>query len=340
MAEEKGFMARHRGRLIVAAIAVFAIVGMALDRNEPAPDDPAPGTFAVAFMGDAPYYIWEDIQFRRVLRQLDDSELAAVVSVGDMFWRPCSDEMYNKHFAYFESLRHPVIYTPGDNEWADCHEPRVGGYEPLDRLATIRRVFFADPTRSLGGRQIELASQGAGSAFDEFVENVRWQQGGVVFATVHLIGGMNGGLPFPGRTGADDDEARRRTAAAAAWVREAFLTARQDSAAGVVIITHANVPGFPDPDDPERRALEPFVTAFEREAAAFAGPVVFVHGDWHEYTVDKPFVGAASGESLDNVTRVQVPGSPTVGWVRISFTAGETLDVEFASYVIPAWKLW
>ena len=204
-----------------------------LDRNEPTPEEPDPGTFAVAFLGDAPYYVWEDIRFRRLLRQLNASELAAVVSVGDIFWRPCSDEMYFKHLEYFDSVRHPVIYTPGDNEWADCHEPRVGGYEPLDRLAKIREVFFADPARSLGDGKMELASQGASPPFEEYVENARWEQQGIVFATVHLVGSRNALEPFPGRTAADDEESTRRTAAAAAWVRAAFARARETAAPAV-----------------------------------------------------------------------------------------------------------
>ena len=32
------------------------------------------------------------------------------------------------------NLRGPVIYTPGDNEWTDCHRVNNGGYNPLERL--------------------------------------------------------------------------------------------------------------------------------------------------------------------------------------------------------------
>ena len=78
------------------------------------------------------------------------NDLRWAIDVGDIFWRPCTDERYRQTLNEFNGLRHPVIYTPGDNEWTDCWEPGSGGFLPLDRLNRIRQIFFQNPTRSMG----------------------------------------------------------------------------------------------------------------------------------------------------------------------------------------------
>ena len=179
------------------------------------------GCLRVRRPGGRPHYPWEDLQFRLVLRELDAHDLRAVVHVGDIFWRPCTDAYYQRSLGWFNGLRHPVIYTPGDNEWFDCWEPGSGRFAPQNRLERIRKIFFASPARSLGGRpRCSSAREDTGS-FPEFVENVRWVEQGFVFATVHVIGSMNGMRPFP-RAASDDVESKRRTEAAA-WVRRRSL---------------------------------------------------------------------------------------------------------------------
>lgn len=44
----------------------------------------------------------------------------------------------------------PLVYTPGDNEWTDCHRVNNGAYDPLDRLAAVRKTFFPRPGFTLG----------------------------------------------------------------------------------------------------------------------------------------------------------------------------------------------
>ena len=335
---------RTRWLLAAAGLGALVVVLMVTDRSEPPPPDPPAGSFAFAVMGDAPYYLWEELQFRRLLRQVDASELAWVLHVGDIFWRPCTDAMYQKHLSYFQNLRHPVIYTPGDNEWSDCHEPGSGPFDPLDRLARIREVFFRDPSRSLGGTALPLISQGGSEPYQEFIEHARWEHGGIVFATVHLVGGLNAGEPFPGRTEANDVESKRRTEAAAAWLREAFARARESNARAVFIAAHADLLLDLPVDDPERQALEPFISALEEESETFPGAVLFAHGGSHEFTVDQPLVRRTTGQVLQNVTRLQVPGSPDVGWVRVVVTPGARGSREspfsFEAYVNPPWKIW
>ncbi|MFY9608432.1 MAG: hypothetical protein WAU45_07445 [Blastocatellia bacterium] len=321
--------------IILLALGVVFLI----TRGPEAPTPNPPETFSFAVMGDSPYYSWEDLQYRLVLQTLDAHDLSWVMNVGDIFWRPCSEELYRVNLERFNGLRHPVIYTPGDNEWTDCWEPGSGGFAPQDRLNRIRQIFF-DPTRSLGGRALPLVSQASREPFREFVENVRWSHEGIVFATVHIVGSTNGMEAFPARTPADDAAAKRRTEAAAAWVREAFAEARSLNALAVVLSFHANPDFEESADNPDRQAFEPFITAVEEETEQFARPVLLAHGDGHVYTVDSPLVRRTTGRRLENLTRLQVPGSPEVGWVRVVVKPGAENPFAFDAHVVPRWKYW
>jgi hypothetical protein len=233
-----------------------------------------------------------------------------------------------------------VIYTPGDNEWTDCWEAGSGGFAPPERLVRIRRIFFADPRRSLGSKPLPLQPQGGAGEFPEFVENARWSRDGFLFATFDLPGTMNGMEPFPGRTSSDDAAAQRRTAAAAAWLRDTFEEAARRKAPAVVLAFHANAGLEEPPADPYRGAYDPFLARLEEEAGRFGGPVLVIHGDGHEYVVDHPLVSRTTGRRLTNLTRVQVPGSPEVGWVRIVVTPGVSRPFAFEKRVLPRWKYW
>lgn len=332
---------RRRAPLLVATVLGLAVLLLVAGWPPDAPPAPPPGAFAFAVLGDAPYYPHEVLPYRRLLRQLDESRLRWILHVGDLFGTPCSERLYRSRLAYLERRAHPVVYTPGDNEWADCHLEEAGGYAPLERLEVLRGLFFAEPRRALGGGELALESQGTAGApeFAEFVENVLWVDGGIVFATVHLVGSHNATALFPTRTRADDEATRRRTLAAASWLRGAFARAREIEADGVFVAFHAELSLDRAPDDPTRVLYEPFLRALEEEALAFDGrPVVIAHGDLHDFVVDRPLRRRSTGEPIDNVTRLQVPGSPTVGWVLVTVTPGDPPRFEFEEFRIPRWR--
>jgi hypothetical protein len=316
--------------IVFVAVVVFIIATAGPPRAKPNP----PGTFSFAVLGDAPYYGWEEIRYKQVRKALDKNDLSFIVHVGDIFWRPCSDAHYEQVFGWFMNMKHPVIYTPGDNEWTDCWQRAPGGYAPLERLQRIRSIFFSTPTRSLGRRTIVLASQGRTGPPSEFVENARWEHEHFMFATVHLVGSWNAKARFAKRTKADDDAAVRRTEAATSWMRETFGAAKATNALAVIIAFHAD-PGFESTSSPSyREAYEPFLSALEKESRDFAKPVLIMHGDDHHYVVDHPFKNAG------NITRLEVPGSPRVGWVRVFVKPGAPQPFTFDSYVVPEWKYW
>lgn len=322
------------GALVVAAALSWITAG-------PPEPSPAPsGTFSFAALGDTPYYPWEEIQYGLVQESLNAADLTWVIHVGDIFWHPCRDGNYIKAKERMDAIAHPVIYTPGDNEWADCWEPGSGEYAPLERLGKIREVFFADPRRSLGAVSMPVVTQADADSFSGFAENVRWTRENILFATVHMVGSWNGKSRFPGRTSRDDEAAEVRTRAACAWIHESFAEAEQTGADAVVLAFHAN-PGFEEPvENRYRQAYEPFLHVLEEETEAFEKPVLVIQGDDHEYLVDRPLHRRTTGKLLENFTRLQVPGSPRVGWVRVTVTPGSPPSFAFEESVIPPWKYW
>ncbi len=320
--------------IVVAAYAALALGAS----GPPAPTQNPPGTFAFGALGDAPYYPWEAWRYPLVLRDMDGNDLAFSIHVGDIFWYPCSDDRYERSLRWFNGLKHPLIYTPGDNEWADCWMDEEGGFNPRDRLALLRRTMYPRPAVSLGRQTVALETQSAEPAFAEFVEHARWSQGGLVFATIHVVGSGNATDPFPARTDADDQEVRRRLEAAPAWVHETFARAKALSATGVVVAFQAN-PGF-DWTPAGQAPFRPLLDAFEDESVAFGKPVLLIHGDSHTFTTDHPLKARATKQTIGNVTRLEVPGSPRVGWVRVVVTPGATPTFTFEQRLVPGWKYW
>src|SRR5574341_1249082 len=170
----------------------------------------APGRFEFALIGDQQYNAESEAQFPPLMAELDRAELDFVVHVGDFkvgTSQLCDDKLFLSRKQQFDGSRHPFIFTPGDNEWTDCHNPKAGGFVPEERLAALRRIFFADK-RSLGQRKLALEQQA------DFPENQRWRRGGVLFLTLHIVGSNNN----LGRTPQDDAEYRGRSAANLAWM--------------------------------------------------------------------------------------------------------------------------
>lgn len=319
-------------------VGLAALAGIACGPEPPLPSDP-PGTFAFAVLGDAPYSGFDERRFRHLVAELEADELAWVVHVGDILEAPCSDKMLRNWLETFEAMHHPVVYTPGDNEWADCWGRRQGGYRPLERLARLRELFFAAPDWSLGERQIELSTQASDPEWSEFVENRRWTSAGIVFATVHLVGSGNALYPFPGRASENDAEARRRTEAAAAWLDQVFEHARRVDAEAVFLAAHADLAFEASSVNTYTQLFEPFRTTLVEQVRTFDRPVVLAHGDSHDYLVDRPLRDPVTGEPRENFTRLQVMGSPEIGWVRVVVdTAGP--HFAFTPRRIPWWKLW
>ena len=111
----------------------------------------------IAF-GDMPYRLPNDYaRFENIITQINSQKSAFSVHVGDFKSgsTPCSDEYFSKIYGYFETFKNPLIYTPGDNEWTDCNRKAAGEYDPLERLALLRKMFFKEK-QSFGAIKIPI----------------------------------------------------------------------------------------------------------------------------------------------------------------------------------------
>jgi hypothetical protein len=225
---------------------------------------------------------------------------------------PCTDEALTKIQALFETFHHPLVYTPGDNEWTDCHRHRAGKYDPLERLAKVREIFFARQ-ESFGRTTMPLEHQSSASQFAKFVENTRWSRAEVVFATVHVVG-SNNNLQ---RGAAAVQEYRARNAANVAWIRDTFAHATARAAKGVVVFMHADLAFDTDDQQARRSGFTDTLKVLKEQSLAFGKPILIVHGDTHEFIVDKPLLGA-NKLPIENVTRLIVFGNPYVHGVLVT----------------------
>jgi len=259
--------------------------------------------FTFGALGDTPYTWFEEANFPALLRDMGREDLAFVVHVGDFksARASCSDEIFRQRRQWFDAVRHPFIFVPGDNDWTDCSGLRAGGYDPLERLAKLRELFSTGE-ESLGQRRIKLARQ-----LPDYPEHARWRHGSALFATLNVPGDANNARHMP-------EEFRSRSAAVSRWLAQSFELARRERLPAVVLFMQANPWASPSSRYFGYRGL---LAALAKESLAFDGEVMLVHGDTHRYRVDAPLRDPATGAPIENFTRVEVFGSPGMNWVRI-----------------------
>jgi hypothetical protein len=300
---------RHAARVFGAFLLSAAILVGVVSRSAES-QGTALATFAL--IGDLGYEEEQEPWFVNVMEDLNGEPLEFVVHDGDLWGGTfCTDENYRARLALFNSSVHPLVYTPGDNEWTDCHQRARGELDPLERLPRLRQIFFPDES-SLGQRKMQLTRQSSVMpAFSAYRENALWSFADVTFATVHIVGSNNN----LGRTLENDQEHQARNAANLAWLRHVFGQARASSSRGVMIVQQAN-PFFERPRD-RRVAFNDVLDVLEEETVAFGKPVVLIHGDTHYFRIDKPLVSRASGRRIENFTRLETFGQPDHHWVQV-----------------------
>lgn len=243
-----------------------------------------------------------------------------------------------KIFFNFQQFNTPVFYTPGDNEWSDCHKSKEkSSGDPLKELAAVRRLFFAKPGVSLGVNDVNVASQAkqfdsAYPADAQFVENVIWQKNKVLFVALNVPGSNNDTVPWTGifaNSVAQAKEVAERSAANIRWLETAFNTAEDNHARALVVAIQA------DMFDPEALAAggdglseyTPFVQKLAELSLHFNRPVLLLNGDSHVYRTDFPLADPNSSTGLihhtravANLQRITVQGSTNIPaeWLRLT----------------------
>ncbi len=349
--------------LLVAASTAFAASRFGGDDDR---DDDDRRSYAIGLWGDLPYSdvqaltgvpnLIADMNRHDLAFTAHDGDLkAGNATVGSVTPTTCSDALYLQGLNYFNSLKAPAIFTPGDNDWTDCDRPSNGGFSSLERLDHERALFFSTPF-SLGQHRLHQQVQTAPlclgvSGMVPCVENRRWTLGGVTYATINIQGSCNNLCD----TAPNPAEFAARNQADILWVQETFEEARTLNSAAIMLITQAD-PGFDLSDgtraplrDPKTLAetdgqpdgFQSFLLALRDQVIAFQKPVAYVHGDSHYFRVDKPFQNS-KGQRLENFTRVetfgdnQANGTNDVNWLKVLVDPSSREVFAYQPQIVPA----
>jgi hypothetical protein len=304
---------------LVAAVGAFAAPTAVASAATPA------AASAIAVIGDTPYGDAMLARFPTDISKINaDPDVSLVAHLGDIKNGSslCSDSYFNTIRSDFDLFQDPLVFTPGDNEWTDCHRANNGGYVPTERLDKLRDVFFPVPGRTLGVNARAVATEAADPAYGAFVENVMWTQSEVVFSALNVPGSNNDLVPWFGVTplsAAQQDEYDGRLAADLEWINKAFNAARKTHAKGVALLMQADMWDTAAAAGGGLAGFDPLVRRIGTLAKQFGGPVLILQGDSHAYRVDHPFTGtdplyplhplAPPDLEAPNVTRVVVDGS-------------------------------
>ncbi|MBO9521009.1 MAG: hypothetical protein J7518_05670 [Nocardioidaceae bacterium] len=322
--------ARPRALAVVALTGTALVAALVPQLAAQADSGSSNRSFSYAVYGDAPYGTSPtdtsetDATPGFIAKVNADPAVSGIVHVGDIHSgsQYCTEAYDRQIAALWSTFADPMVYTPGDNEWADCHKKKEGGgaYDagtgtikyvlgadgqpvsyargnPVANLALIRSVFFPHPGGTLGSGDLDVLSQaevdnGAHPADGQYVENVMWQRKGVVFVTINLPGGSNNDAdPWYGApvTAEQTTEAAERTAADLRWLDRAFDTAAAQDAQGVVVIAQADMWDLDGAaTNAHLSSYEPFVAKLAGRTSDLGKPVLLLNGDSHVYRSDNP----------------------------------------------------
>jgi hypothetical protein len=358
-----------RWTALAAAVAVSIATTAASGRGDN--DDDRMGSYAIGLWGDTPY---SDVQETGVLNLITDMNrhnLAFTVHDGDLKQGNgapvCSDALYAKALGWFNALRAPAMFTPGDNDWTDCDRPNNGGFDSLERLSFERQFLFSDD-QSFGRHTLRqqvqtervcLGGSNANPIYEGCVENRRWTVGRVTYVTLNIQGSCNNlcGVGF------NSTEYAARNAANIAWMNETFAEATRRHSVAIMIISQAD-PGFSQFEfdaplrDPKTLAqtsgpsstpaaqefdgFKDFLVAMRAQVVAFRRPVTYVHGDSHYFRIDKPLMDPTGNIRLHNFTRLETfgdhaeGGSTDVQWVKVLVDPDSREVFTYQPQIIPA----
>jgi len=323
--------------LVVAAVVLcgLTVAAAGLAGNGTPVNTGSANELTVAAYGDTPYSAALIAAQPDLIASMNaDPKVDHVLHVGDTHSGSmlCDPGFNDLSLSWFESFKDPVMYTPGDNEWTDCHRPAEGKHDPLAELASVRSEFFPEHGVSLGGRKKQVLFQS-----DSIPENVMWEQSKVVFVDISLPGSNNDlaawGAPYntAAYKAAQAQEVNARTTADLEWLDRAFALAEANGAEGVLVFEQADM--WDGPDSGRTGYTQPIPAAGGAPATSdsvigkltalaqdFGKPVLLIEGDSHNFKVDHPIAAAP------NIQRVVVQGGADnpIAWLKVTISPGDS----------------
>jgi hypothetical protein len=286
--------------------------------------------YTFAMIGDIPYGDAQIAAFPGRIGQINaDPDVRLVMHAGDIKSGSsiCSDDYFSMIKSDFDHFVDPLVYTPGDNEWTDCHRANNGGYNPLERLAKVRSVFFPTPGTTLGQHPFSVRSQSTLG----IPENVRFDKEDVTFAALNVPGSNNSLVPWTGQTAPTAEqsaEVQSRTSPDLRLIKDTFAHARDEHSRAVVLMLQADMfdPTLANPQIADYSGYQLIVQAIATESARFRKPVYLFNGDSHVYNADHPLAPGSTwlsfygvSTSAANLTRITMEGSTAVDeWLKVT----------------------
>jgi hypothetical protein len=350
-------MSSGRRLIALAGVGLCAATAIGVSPAQAAPG----GATTIAVIGDTPYGATAQnpasLVFPNLIGSINaDPDVSLAMHLGDI--KNGSTQCTNAYFnlvrdwvngapGFGPGFSDPLVFTPGDNEWTDCHRVNNGAFVPTTnggvtpgRLETLRSTFFPVPGQTLGnGAPRTVDTQATVPGFATYVENTKWVDSNVVFGVVHVVGSNNGAATWFVQAGQTPETAQQtldrtnelagRKAAALAWIDAIFDDAVSNDRAGVLLGMQADTwddPSLFPPVAPGNGIdqLHDIVAKIAQRSLAFGKPVLLMQGDSHVYTVDNPLDGTSALAALHpynptadpttypavpNLTRIVVPGS-------------------------------
>jgi hypothetical protein len=344
-------------RLSLLAILVLGALAAA---PAYAAKDMSTSTYAV--IGDTPYSTFQIQHFGADIQELNaDPDVTKVIHLGDIKSGStrCDTTDADPNTGDFtqvksnlDALADPLVYTPGDNEWTDCHRANNGGYQPAgptwtdpaltallgtgaagqpSRLDEIRQLFFSNPS---GDYQLG------------YPENVTWNESRVQFGVLNVPGSNNDWLPWfnQPRTQTQIDEVMNRTSADLDWLNHIFAEAKANKAKAVMIGIQADMwdPAFAG-DATQSDHFTPIVQALAKSTLKWERPVLLMNGDSHVYGANNPLADPSTAQNqvygltkpVPNLERITVNGSTTACHQWLKLTVDPKSDASFSWHQEP-----
>ena len=223
-------------------------------------------TIIFSVMGDIPRSPEEDILIQEHIKlhnEMSNSEL--MFHVGDIKSgrTPCDEDVYIKVAGYLKVLNVPTFIVPGDNEWNDCPDPETAWSYWVKYFMGFEKNWKMD---------LKIDRQ------PECEENFAFISKDVLFIGLNLVGGIIH----------DSSEWKTRHKKNADWINFQF-SENKDGVRAAVILAQAN---------PDEKHTD-FMTRFLSAAVEFGKPIIFIHGDGHEWIYEESWLKS-------NIIRIQV----------------------------------
>ena len=289
----------------------------------------------LAVIGDAPYgtSATDTTQFAAnpafIAAINKDPDVSLVIHAGDIHsGKQYCTEAYNAAiFEQWRAFKFPLVYTPGDNEWTDCHKAGEGGGaynaatgkvdfvvdasgnpvsykngDPVENLKLVRQIFFASPGKTLGAA-MDVASQAvqfdpANPADKTYAENVWFEKSRVMFVTLNIPGGSNNDTDSwygtPATSQRQADEVAARSAADLRWLDTAFKKATENADKALLITLQADMWDVDGKSAAHLSQYKQFIDRIAANSKAFGKPVLLINGDSHTYRSDNPLKQGAA----------------------------------------------